>query len=368
MTKVQKTKGQGTKAPHKRRAHKRVLTNPKRIIFIRATIVHEKEYLKLNTISHRETYNKTTLSPCLANVLFEYVGSKASFEAITQHNIKQNINLTVVKVVVIVFGGTASEFLNIAPILIGKITKIVINDKNPSITNLYTSIRDNKEDVIAEVKKIRNDIDEKFKDTKAKLKDYQKHYRKLVEELNNLEKNGTLGVRRAALFITIMNATFGGNYSFKNDISKVSISYDIKKYERFNIIEKIEMFSFYMQQFTITIETEDFGIVMEKYDSKNALFFIDAPYLKQDDIHLVSTAVTYGNPDFPHKRCIDMTRNLEGQFIYHNYRNKAQEAMFENCKNIEMVEYKKPTNNAKSVNGKKKMSVEVIYFSNRVEA
>lgn len=368
MIKVQKKKGQGTKAPHKRRAHKRVLTNPKRIIFIRATIVHIKEYFKEHTISHRETYNKITISSCLSNVLFEYVGSKASFESIIQHNIEENINLTVVKVAVIVFGGSGSEFLNAATVLMGKVTEIVINDNNPSITNLFKNIKNNKEDVIEEVKKIRKDIDEKLKVAKLKLKDYQKHYRELVKELNNLEKNEIFGVRRAALFITVMNATFGGNYAFINAVSKVSISYDIKKYERFNIIEKIEMFSFYMKQFKITIETEDFGVVMKKYDSKNTLFFIDAPYLKQDDIHLVSTAVTYGNPDFPHERCIDMTRNIEGQFIYHNYRNKAQEAMFENCENIDMIEYKKPTNNAKSINGKKKMSVEVIYFSNKVEA
>lgn len=79
---------------------------------------------------------------------------------------------------------------------------------------------------------------------------------------------------------------------------------------------------------------------------------------------LVSTAVTYGNPDFPHHECITNVKNLKGQVIYHNYRNQVQTVMFEQNTRFKHVEHEKVINNQKSVNGDDKpMCVEVIYFT-----
>jgi len=331
-------------------------------------IVQGQEPFKDETIRHTKFYNENTHSRCASRVLIEYVGGKAAFEPAVQWLIREKINLKIVDAVVIPFTGSGTEFLNVAPLIKGEVKNVVLNDINPSITNLLKIIRDDRTALIREVEKILKDKTIVLGDSAITLKEHKEYQRGLQHELNLLEKDNILGIRRAALFIVLMNTTYGGNYSWKDGCSKISIACDIKKYERSNVVEKIKMYSYFMSQFNVIIETMDFADLFKKYDDESSLFLIDAPYLKQDANVLVSTEVTYGFPDFPHQLCIDMTTQLKGQFIYHNYRNIAQEKIFSKFNHINMIEYHKPIHNAKSADGKKKMSVEIIYFSNKVEA
>jgi len=306
-------------------------------------------------------------------VLFEYVGNKRLFWKWVQIILINRINLEVINTIVIAFTGSGSDFLNIAPLFIeymkktGKKIKVVLNDLNPSITNLFNKLVNPKsrELLKKEVEKI---IAEQAKWLSANptLQEFQEFDRWLVEELNELENKGYMSIRRAALFLVVMNTTFGGNYQWKNGQSKVSISSDIKKFKKYdNAIEKIEMLGFFLDHFNVIVENKDYKKVMKKYDGKNTLMVIDPPYLKQDVDVLVSTKVTYGNPDFPHEECINMVKGLSGQFIYHNYRNNVQTRMFAENKEIGMMEINKAVNNAKSVanTNKRARCVEVMYFS-----
>jgi hypothetical protein len=145
----------------------------------------------------------------------------------------------------------------------------------------------------------------------------------------------------------------------------VGISTDLKKFQKYSkTIDKIEMYSFYMDKYEVIVENEDYADILKKYDSLTTLFLIDPPYLRQDADVLVSTAVTYGNPDFPHHECITKVKDLRGSVIYHNYRHPIQSMMFEQNPRFKHVEHEKVINNQKSVNGDDKpMCVEVIYFT-----
>jgi DNA adenine methylase len=339
------------------------------------SIENVKELVKsLSLINAMAYYNKHNGQgkKTLVKVLFEYVGNKQLFWRWVQVILINRINLEVINTIVIAFTGSGSDFLNIAPLFIeymkktGKKITVVLNDLNPSITNLLNKLVNPKsrELLKKEVKKI---IAEQTKWLSANptLQELQEFHRWLVEELNELERKGYMNIRRAALFLILMNTTFGGNYQWKNGQSKVSISSDIKKFLKYEkAIEKIEMFGFFLDHFNVIVENKDYKKVMKKYDGKNTLMVIDPPYLKQDVDVLVSTKVTYGNPDFPHEECINMVKGLKGQFIYHNYRNNVQTRMFAENKEIGMMEINKAINNSKSVSNKPKARcVEVMYFS-----
>lgn len=338
------------------------------------SIENVKELVKsLGLINAMAYYNKHNGQgkKTLVKVLFEYVGNKQLFWRWVQVILLNRIDLEAIKTVVITFAGSGSDFLNVAPIFIeymkqtGKKITVVLNDLNPTISNLHNKLANPKSRklVIREIKKIIEDQKELVGEN-GTHEDRKEYHKLLIEELNELERKGYMNIRRAALFLVCMNTTFGGNYKMKKGISKVSISSDIKKFEKYDkAIEKIEMFGFFLDHFNVIVENKDYKKVMKKYDGKNTLFLIDPPYLKQDADVLESTKVDYG-VDFPHEECINMVKGLSGQFIYHNYRNNVQTRMFAENTEIGMMEINKAINNSKSVANKPKARcVEVMYFS-----
>lgn len=338
------------------------------------SIENVKELVKsLGLVNAMAYYNKHNGQgkKTLVKVLFEYVGNKQLFWRWVQVILLNRIDLEAIKTVVITFAGSGSDFLNVAPIFIeymkqtGKKITVVLNDLNPTISNLHNKLANPKSRklVIREIKKIIKE-QTKWISLNPTLEEYQEFHRWLIEELHDLERKGYMNIRRAALFVVLMNTTFGGNYKMKNGLSKVSISSDIKKFKKYDkAIEKIEMFGFFLDHFNVVVENKDYKKVMKTYDGKNTLFLIDPPYLKQDADVLESTKVDYG-VDFPHEECINMVKGLKGQFIYHNYRNNVQTRMFHENQEIGMMEINKAINNSKSVANKPKARcVEVMYFS-----
>lgn len=343
-------------------------------VYVEDFIENPQQYFKDNTFNPTTYCNKHNPDgdKTKVRVLLEYVGNKQSFWKINQSLILNRIILSNIVTVVIPFAGSGSDFLTIAPLLIEEIKKsgkqiiLVFNDLNTSIVNLLKKISSKftRQQLIREVRQIILDQKELL-DEKSTLEDYKVYHKLLVEELNKLEIEEEMNVRRAALFLVVMNTTFGGNYEWKNGKSRISISSDIKKFQGYSkVIEKIKLMSFYLGYFKVVIENKDYKKILKKYDGINTLFLIDPPYLQQDVDVLVSTKVTYGNPDFPHEECINMVKGLKGQFIYHNYRNNVQTKMFGEDKTIGHIEVHKAVNNTKSISTKKKpRCVEVIYFS-----
>lgn len=352
--------------PHYRRGYSRMLNNGK-TIYIRDYIVYEEEYYQQHTISPTDYYNRHNPDgkKIQSAVLFEYVGNKRAFYKRTQTLLKERIESEKINTIVVPFTGSGSDFLNVAPKMIREEKRtVVLNDLNPSIVNLFKTIRDNKKELIREIETIIND-QKSLVGSNPTLSDYQLFHKMLREELHVLELKKIMGIRRAALFIIIMNTTFGGNYEWKNGKSHVGISTDLKKFQKYSkTIDKIEMYSFYMEKYEVIVENEDYTAILKKYDNSTTLFLIDPPYLKQDADVLVSTAVTYGNPDFPHHECITNVKKLKAQVIYHNYRNQIQTVMFEQNTRFEYVEHEKVINNQKSISGNDKpICIEVIYFT-----
>jgi hypothetical protein len=295
-----------------------------------------------------------------SHVLFTLAGNKNEMTAVIDKTIIKNINMDIVKKVVIPFIGSGSEYMNILPKIEGKNIPVIFSSYEKTTYYVFKNIQSNREALINEIKLIEIEQVEYTKNSTNPIK-YHDFNKLKLEELNTLEGQGKWGVRTSALFLFISAKGFGGNLSWVNDKTQLSFPLDMKKSIR-SVSTNVEYFGYLMDKCDITIENESFEVIMDKYDSKTTLFLLDPQYLKENSYILESTRTTYGNIDFPHDVCIDMTTKLQGQFLYHNYKNhKLVELM--NQEHIAYVEHTKYKKNAKAENGKYATCVELIYHS-----
>jgi len=301
-----------------------------------------------------------------SHVLFSLAGNKNELKKITNETIDKNINMSVVTMVAISFIGSGSEYMNILPKIEGKDVKVIFNSYENTTYQVFKDIQSHREALIHETKLIEIEQVEftKNKTNREKDREQYRDFNKLkLEELNTLEEQGKWGVRTSALFLFISSKGFGGNLEWKDNKTELSFPLDMDKSIR-SVSAKIEYFGHLMDKCDITIENESFEVIMDKYDSINTLHLLDPQYVKENADELISTRTTYGNKDFPHKLCVDKTIKLQGQFLYHNYKNyKLTELMTQ--EHMECVEYKKLKKNAKAIDGKYEECVEVIYHSKK---
>lgn len=365
-----------TVGSHFRQGHYRQYKNKK--IWINGTIVKKKEYFNTQVENATKYYNRVNKALLKVRTLFDWPGGKKDFFSRVQFIWLVMINHLKIQRLIIPFIGSGADFTNLAPKLIGKIDTIVINDINPSIVNIYRQMRDCKALLIQEVKNIINTSIQ----TKEELKIYVET---LMEEINALEKQRIYTARTAALFLVIQNMSFSGNYRWNGDHSKFSKAYDVKKAQRLtNVLDKIELYTFFMSQFkNFIIEEMDYAELLAKYDAPDgsSLIVADPPYVKRskeinlskngvniskDDINLPlnKTDVDYGIVGFDHEKCTDFfINNIHGSLIYHNYFNQSLVARFEQNKQLDHMIFEKSINNtSKAVKDK---CLEVIYFTNK---
>lgn len=341
-------------------------------ITVKGHLVHKDEYQGLYTCHFSDYFNQVNNEGkhCSAGSLFPYVGGKEQFYKWNQTILREKIDFSdnQVQTVVIPFGGAMNDALNVFPFLLENnyFPKIAINDINETIIHFYKTIRDDKGELIVEIQSLIARKKKLYGDnpTLAEHKEFQKWMR---IELNTLEENRVFNVSRAALFHLVMLATFNGNLEWKKGKTSIGITGDISKFHYLNTaIERIEMVSFYFSKFEIVLETMDYKELFKKYDSRETLWLLDSPYLKLKSNEFVSTAVKYGNKDFPHRQYNEDVMNLQGQMIYHNYLNYALVELFSTNPEFQHIEYKKSINNGKPKKGKKQPKcVEVIYFTTR---
>ncbi|MCF6339952.1 MAG: hypothetical protein L3J10_04260 [Sulfurimonas sp.] len=295
-----------------------------------------------------------------SHVLFSLAGNKNELKKVIDKTINEHINMNIVEKVVIPFIGTASEYMNILPKIEGKNIPVIFSAYEKTPYHLFVDIKDNRESLIKEIKLIEIEQVEDTKNSTNRDK-YRKFNKLKLKELNTLESQRKWGVRTSALFLFTSAKGFGGNIEWVNNETKISFPLDMDKSIR-SISAKVEYFGHLMDKCDITIENESFEVVIEKYDSFTTLFLLDPQYLKENSHKLESTRTTYGNFKFPHKLCIDKTIKLQGQFLYHNYKNyKLTELMTQD--HMECIEYTKFKKNAKAHDGKYESCTEVIYHS-----
>jgi len=299
--------------------------------------------------------------------LFNLSGGKGQFIGSVQNVIQQHTNLDNVNRLIIPFGGSGMDFMNVTPILkVG--TEVVLNSINRTNSQLFVDIKDNRQELIDKVLTLEVEFINYSKgitDKKQKIGKYQEFFFEKREELNRLESLGMYGMDTSVLFIFLSNKSYGGNLEWTDGITYIPTGKCSSKYEK-QVVSKIEYFGYWLDQFNVLVECEDYTTILDKYDNENSLTISDPLYVKENENELLQTRVTYGEDNFPHRQCIDYTMGLKGQFIYHNYNNSKLIELFSERSDIGFVPHKKSIQNTESVNGKKPKCVELIFFTKQV--
>jgi len=301
--------------------------------------------------------------------LFNLSGGKSQFIGSVQKVIREHIELDKVNRLIVPFGGSGMDFMNVTSLL-KQGTQVILNSINETNSQLFIDIRDNRKELIDKVLSLEVEFlnyTNGIKDITQKLDTYQEFFKDKLKELNRLESLGLYGIETSVLFIFLSNKSYGGNLEWSDGMTYIPTGKDKKKYEK-SVVSKIEYFGYWLDQFDVIVESEDFTTVLDKYDNENSLTISDPLYVKENDSELLQTRVTYGEDKFPHRQCIDYTMGLKGQFIYHNYNNSKLIELFSERKDVGFVPHKKSIQNTESVNGKKPKCVELIFFTKQVES
>nr|WP_321267752.1 hypothetical protein [uncultured Sulfurimonas sp.] len=299
--------------------------------------------------------------------LFNLSGGKGQFIGSVQNVIQQHTNLSNVNRLIIPFGGSGMDFMNVTPVL-QQGTQVILNSINKTNSQLFVDIKDNRQELIdrvlsLEVEFINYSLG--ITDKKERLDTYQEFFKEKLEELNRFESLGIYGIETSVLFIFLSNKSYGGNLEWINGITYIPTGKCSSKYEK-SVVSKIEYFGYWLDQFNVVVECEDYTTILDKYDNENSLTISDPLYVKENESELLQTRVTYGEDKFPHRQCVDYTMGLKGQFIYHNYNNSKLIELFSKRSDIGSVQHKKSIQNTESVNGKKPKCVELIFFTKQV--
>jgi len=312
-----------------------------------------------NLLTHHKQVNSYSL--------FNLSGGKGQFIGSVQNVIQQHTNIDKVNRLIVPFGGSGMDFMNVTPTL-KEGTEVVLNSINRTNSQLFIDIKDNRQELINKVLTLEVEFinySSGITEKKEKLDKYQEFFYEKREELNRLEGLGMYGIETSVLFIFLSNKSYGGNLEWTNGITYIPTGKDINKYEK-SVVSKIEYFGYWLDQFNVVIECEDYTTILDKYDNENSLTISDPLYVKENENELLQTRVTYGKNNFPHRQCVDYTMGLKGQFIYHNYNNSKLIELFSKRSDIGFVPHKKSIQNTESVNGKKPKCVELIFFTKQV--
>lgn len=227
--------------------------------------------------------------------LFSYVGSKLKYKK-HYDSLLTNIEKKEYKVYIEAFAGSlASLFHNLEHI---KADKIIINDFNPRIINLYEQIKSNPQEVFEKYLILENEfnrivpqfIKDKYKSNIVKEQDkiYLQEVLKFYLDAKEVFDNSILDTNNAALFIFIMKHSFSGRYR-ENKKGKLTTSFNWK-ISKINI-KQIELAIMNLHNFfnsnNVEFENLDAFELVDKYNESDTFIYLDPPYS--------TSTIQYGN-------------------------------------------------------------------------
>lgn len=240
--------------------------------------------------------NNKTLSLTAKNTkLFSYVGSKFKYKKYYD-SLLTNVKKKEYKVYIEAFAGSlASLFHNLEHI---KADKIIINDFNPKIINLYTQIKNNPTEVFEKYLILENEFNrivpqfilDKYKSNGVKKEDriYMQEVLNFYLDAKEVYNNLVLNTEHAALFIFIMKHCFSGNYT-ENKQAKLTTGFNwcAKKVDVKQVETAIMNLHNFFNSNNVEFENLDVFELINKYDESDTFIYLDPPYS--------NSQIQYGN-------------------------------------------------------------------------
>lgn len=170
------------------------------------------------------------------------------------------------------------------------------NDLNKNLVNLFRIIRDNYKEFEHRAEWSLHSR-EMYQEARAKLKD--------DKFLNDLEKAMYYALDRVQAF------SGQGGWAYAVTVKKVrSGSWNA-------FLKRLSVVNARLKQ--VQIECLDFEKLIEKYDSKSTLFYLDPPYVGVEHYYNVP-GVHFSLPD--HKRLASMLKQISGKFVLSYYEHE----------------------------------------------
>ena len=184
----------------------------------------------------------------------------------------------------------------------------IYNDLNSNLVNLFRTIRDNYEEFKHRAEWSLHSR-EMYQEARAKLKD--------DDFLNDIEKAMHIAIAQVQSF------SGKGGWGYAVSANRMTNG----KWLPF--LRRLEVINARLKH--VQIECLDFEKLIKKYDSENALFYIDPPYVGAE--HYYDTDTNKFRLE-DHKRLAKLLKNIKGKFVLSYYENKLVRELYKDFKII----------------------------------
>ena len=219
----------------------------------------------MNNSKHKMIDNYLLSKKVYAKPFLKWVGGKGQLLSSIEKSLPREVftlsDLTYIEPFV---GGGAMLFWALTNIK--SIKKAVINDINPDLTNAYLTVRDNVDELIAELKHTQDEY------YSLKAEEKRKEFFLAKRERFNIELLGK--VENTALFIFLNRTCFNGLFRVN---SKGSFNVPFGKYTNPTICDENTLLADSELLQKVEILTGDFEQTFS-YGTENTLFYFDPPY------------------------------------------------------------------------------------------
>ena len=216
--------------------------------------------------------------------LHSYAGSKLKYSDIF-NKVNEKMQVKKVKLYIEGFAGTlASVFHNLQHI---EADRIVLNDINKRLINLYIQIQNNPDEVIEKYKLLENEYNRIIpknlqglrlvpKENREEFKNNQAFYFEARKLLNAVDS----GSNQAALWLFVMNHNFNGLYSEnKKGEMNTSFNWSSKPVNVEKIETSIKNLNKFFTTHNVVFENLDIDTLIEKYNEEDTMIYLDPAYL-----------------------------------------------------------------------------------------
>jgi DNA (cytosine-5)-methyltransferase 1 len=238
--------------------------------------------------------------------LFSYSGSKEQFHNHFKEEFEKNGNEKIeVGTYIEGFTGSLASLLIILQYVTPK--KVVLNDLNKRLINLYTWIQKDPEKVWGNYEKLENKYQSLVgdfqktrvypKDNRDDIKDCENFYKHIRKHMNKDNFNDV----NAACVLFTLNHQFNGLYN-ENKKGEFNVSFNWSTLDvntqkiKENIFKLSELFN---SQIEFVFETLDIDSLISKYNDHDTFIYLDPPYINTD--------IQYNKKRFKQENCFTKT-------------------------------------------------------------
>ena len=222
--------------------------------------------------------------------LFFYPGSKGQYLDTFKNVFDKNGSIEVGTYMEGFAGSLQSSLINLQYV---KTNKVVLNDLNPKLINIYQQIQKNPELVWEGYKMIEDKFESLIPSHSPKIRVFPKDRRDEITELNQLYKyirkyinnpQNELDWVHASCMLFILNHQFNGLYNEnKKGEFNIAFNWSTLKVNINSIKESIfKLNKLFNSEIEFVFETLDIDSLISKYNDRDTFIYLDPPYINTD--------------------------------------------------------------------------------------